>query len=523
MPVLPGANRQQMQFFSLDGLIEPDNEVRAIEALANVVPIAELGFKEKGKSHEGRPAFDARMLLKLYLYGYRNRMRSSRQLAKACQRNVELWWLLHYQQPCYKVIADFRKDNATALRRAFRFFNELYLKWELFGGELVAIDGTKIRGQNSRKNNYNAKKIQRHLDYIDEKLEAYFTEADTLDTEETEMEKKQQRLEEISEKVEKLMDRRGQYDELADKLEESGQRQLSTTDPDTRALPMRMGIVEVGYNVQSAVDDKHCLIAHYEVANERDEALLAEVAIETKEVLKTEKLEVLADKGYHAGAELQACEQAGITPYVSPKEANNTKKQEAYQKDKFEYDEEQDVYTCPQGKLLVSNGSWYQKNTGKHRRSYRFKRYQLSFTACSQCPVKDQCLSKSQVKYRHGRAIERSEYEGYVIANAERVKAKREKYRRRQAIVEHPFGTIKRSWGYTYTLLKGKKKVNGEFALAFSCYNFSRVVAILGVKGLIERLEGLFLWFWVLSATVVGESSHKKGWCYGAGWSVRVA
>jgi transposase len=521
MPVQVGQDRGQIQFYSLDSLIEADNEVRAIEALVDKVPLEGLGFKVKGKSREGRPAFSARMLLKLYVYGYRNRVRSSRQLERACGRNVELWWLLNYQRPCYKVIADFRKDNASALRKAFRYFNKLYLEWGLFGGELAAIDGTKIRAQNSRKNNYNEAKIERHLDYIDNELETYFEEADLLDGQESE--EAQQRIEEVSNAVDGLMLRRHGYEQLAAELEASGERQISSTDPDARALPMRMGIVEVGYNVQSAVDSKHCLVAHYEAANEKDDMLLSQMAAETKEALGAESLEVLADKGYHAGVELKACEEAGITAYVSPKEAVNPKKEEAYQKSKFEYDSELDIYTCPEGKELKSNGKWYEKNKGKHRRSYRFKRYQSPFSVCSACPVRDKCLGAKQAEYRHGRAIERSEYEGYIEANAERVKGAREKYRRRQAMVEHPFGTIKRHWGYGHTLLKGKKKVNGEFALIFSCYNFSRIVSILGVKGLISKARGLFWSFLARWCTVAGLVRAEMGRCCGAWRGSRVA
>jgi len=516
-----GQDRGQIQFYSLDSLIEADNEVRAIEALVDRVPLDDLGFKLKGKSREGRPAFSARMLLKLYVYGYRNRIRSSRQLARACGRNVELWWLLNYQRPCYKVIADFRKDNAAALRQAFRYFNKLYLEWGLFGGELAAVDGTKIRAQNSRKNNYNAAKIERQLEYIDEKLEAYFEEADVLDTQEGE--EAQLRMEEVSNAVDGLMGRRYGYEQLAAGLEASGGRQLSTTDEDARALPMRMGIVEVGYNVQSAVDSKHCLVAHYDAANEKDDTLLSQMAAGAKEALGAESLEVLADKGYHAGVELKACEEAGVTAYVSPKEAVNPKKEAAYQKSQFEYDEARDIYTCPEGKVLKSNGKWYEKNKGKHRRSYRFKRYQSPFSVCSGCPVRDKCLGANQVKYRHGRAIERSEYEGYVEANAERVKGAREKYRRRQAMVEHPFGTVKRHWGYDYTLLRGKEKVNGEFALIFSCYNFSRAVSILGVKELVSRAGGLFWAVLALWGAVAGRVRIEMGRHCGAWWGSRVA
>jgi hypothetical protein len=221
------------------------------------------------------------------------------------------------------VIADFRKDNAKALRKAFRFFNQLYLEWELLGGELAAIDGSKFRAQNSKKNNYNEAKIQRHLDYIDEKLDHYFEQVnDAFDEQENDEEK----LSNINEKVENLLDRRWGYEQLAKELEASGERQISSNDPDTRALPLRMGIVEVGYNVQSAVDDKNCLIAHYEVENEKDDGLLAKVAIDTKQALGVETLEVLADKGYHAGAELKACAEEQITTYVSRKKTTILKK-----------------------------------------------------------------------------------------------------------------------------------------------------------------------------------------------------
>ena len=505
MPVLPGFSRDQIQFFALETVIEPDNEVRAIDALVNAVPMEELGFEVKGKSHEGRPAFPAKALFKLLIYGYRNGIRSSRKLEKACQRNVELWYLLHYQQPCYKTIANFRKENPKALRRAFRHFNKLFLEWGLFGSELAAIDGSKFRAQNSKKNNYRAAKIQRHLDYIDEKLDTYFAGLDAVDGQAC----TDDYFEQANEKIEDLLGRRFGYEQLAKELDESGERQLSSTDPDARALPLHMGIVEVGYNVQTAVDDKHCMVAHYEVENEKDDVLLAKVATGTKQALGAESLEVLADKGYHAGAELKACEEEQIVTFVSPKQANSPKKAEAYQKKQFVYDAQKDEYTCPQGKALRSNGEWYQKNNGPHRRSYKVKHYIAPHAICSQCPAKSECLSPSTEKWRRGRTIERSEYEDYVQANAERVKANWEKYRRRQAIVEHPFGTIKRSWGYTYTLMKGRLKVAGEFALIFSSYNLRRAMSILGVKALIQRLERLKSRFLVLWCSVVPVRQHK--------------
>lgn len=515
MPVLPGSDRSQIQFFSLETAIEPENEVRAIDALVNALPMEALGFEVKGQSHEGRPAFAAKALFKLLIYGYRNGIRSSRKLEKACQCNIELWYLLNYQQPCYKTIANFRKDNPRALRQAFRHFNKLFLEWGLFGGELAAIDGSKFRAQNSKKKNYNAAKIQRHLDYIDEKLDAYFAELDEVDGQAC----TDEYFEQANDKIEDLQGRRFGYEQLAKELENSGERQLSSTDPDARALPLHMGIVEVGYNVQTAVDGKHCMVAHYEAENEKDDVLLAKIATGAKQALGVQALEVLADKGYHAGAELKACEEEQIVTFVCPKQPNSPKKAEAYQKLQFSYDAEKDEYTCPEGKALRSNGIWYQKNNGPHRRSYKVKHYIASYATCKQCPARSECLSQSMEKWRRGRTIERSEYEDYVQANAQRVKSNWEKYRRRQAIVEHPFGTIKRSWGYTYTLMKGKLKVAGEFALIFSSYNLRRAMSILGVKALIQRLEGLKCRFLVLCCPVVPVrqlailSQHQDVWC----------
>ena len=523
MPQIEGTSRHQMQIFALEQAIAADNPVRVIDAFVSTLSLEKLGFLIKGEGDEGRPAYAAEMLLRLYLYGYLNRIRSSRQLEKACRRNIELWWLLNYQHPSYKVIADFRKDNARALRGVFRQLNQLCLDMDLFGRELVAVDGSKFRAQNSnqpspgfgwqRKNNYNAAKVERHMKYIDKKLEEYFEAADKLDEEE-QGEEQAEAWEALSGRVEELLERRGKYEDLEKQLEQSEERQISTTDKDARALPLHMGIVEVGYNIQTATDDKHCLIADYEVTNEKDDYALAKMGRRAKSALSVKELEVLADKGYHTGEELKNCSEEGITTYVAPKEANHNKKEEAYQKRQFTYDTETDTYTCPKGEVLETNGQWYTKNKGKGRRPYRIKRYQLPYKICSACPVKEQCVGKGLLKQRHGRAIERSEYEGYVEANAERVKANKEKYRRRQAIVEHPFGTIKRGWGYSYTLLKGKEKVSGEFALIFTSYNLRRVLTIIGVKALLERLERLFFGFLQLRAARVRLSALKNGWLY---------
>jgi len=519
MPVQSGTDRHQIQLFALEQSIGAENPVRVIDVLVDALDLEQLGFELKGKSVAGRPAFAASCLLKLYLYGYQNRIRSSRQLEKACQRNIELWWLLNYQQPCYKTIANFRKDNTKALKGVFRQLN-LWLKdWGLFGGELVAVDGSKFRAQNSKKRNYNADKIARQIAYIDKKLDEYFVLADQLDEQEgQEVALELPSLEQIDEEIDTLMDRRLEYEQLSAKLEQSGERQISTTDADARALPLRRDIVEVSYNVQTATDAQHSLMVEYEVSNEKDDYALPGIGKQAKEVLGVEQLEVLADKGYHTGLALQEAAQEGLVTYVSPKKPSHQGKAKAYQKHQFVYDPTHDTYQCPQGQIMHTNGRWYSRNIGKGRKSYRIKRYQLKYEVCNACPVKDDCVSQGALKQHHGRAIQRSEYEDYVVANADRVKANKEKYRRRQAIVEHPFGTIKRQWGYDHTLLKGKEKVSADFALIFTAYNLRRAMSILGIKELLKCLKGIFYLFLGLSGIMVAHTTKNTTSCQQALW-----
>lgn len=499
MPILAGQNRHQIQMLSLDQQIESDNSVRVLDAFVNKVDLKKLGFLNKGNKATGRPAYDIQMLLKLYLYGYLNRVRSSRQPELACKRNIELWWLLEYQQPGYKTIANFRKDNRKALTEVFRTFNKILDDCGLFGKTLFAVDGSKFRAQNSKKNNFSPAKVKRQTDYIDQKLEELFEQMDRLDARENRDEAFHQDYSQVLEKVEKHLENRANYEALGQKMEEEELTQISTTDPEARAMPLHMGIVEIAYNVQSVVDDQHNLIVHFEATNEKDDNALSQTSQKAMEEMQIEEVEVLADKGYHTGSELKDCAKSGITTLVAPKANANSKKDKAFQKNAFTYNGDKDTYTCPEGKELTTNGNWYQKNSsGKNRRSYKIKRYTLPYRTCSECPFKEKCVGEGPLKNRHGRAIERSEYADYIEANAERVAANKEKYRRRQQIVEHPFGTIKRAWGYTYTLLKGLEKVNGEFALIFTAYNIKRAVSLLGVNTLLEAIQRWFLGLWVL-------------------------
>jgi hypothetical protein len=244
----------------------------------------------------------------------------------------------------------------------------------------------------------------------------------------------------------------------------------------------------VGYNVQSATDAKNKLIAHFEVTNEKDIHALSRVANAAKQELEAEKIDALADGGYHAGEELKACAENGITTYVSPKKYKAANKEQDFLKDQFKYRPSQDVYQCPGGQILSTNGKWYDKKS-KEGKSHKIKRYTISGKICKACPFKEKCLNPTSLRQNRGRSIERSEYEDYIQANDERLKANKDYYLLRQTIVEHPFGTIKRQWGFDYTLLKTKPKVEGEFGLIFLSYNLRRVISIFGVEELVKKLK----------------------------------
>ena len=428
---------------------------------------------------EGRPPYEAKDMLKLYYYGYLNRIRSSRKLEAECIRNVEVWWLLHQLTPAYHTIADFRKENSKAFKQAFKMFIGFLKGENMFDGELIAVDGTKLRAQNNKKNTFNEDKLVKSLAYIEAKAEEYIKELDSCDAledkEAAELKKK-----DVTKKVEKLADRKKRYNELQEKLKESGEKQISLVDEESRSLPIKDGITDVCYNVEAVGDSKHSLIAAFEIVNTTDQGQLSVMAGKAMEALEVEQITVLADKGYHVGKDLNECKQKQITTIVAYPERSNKDIDAAYQTDKFIYNEQQDNYTCPAGAVLTTNGHSYEKKK-KGRASYFVKKYETA--NCLTCPFKALCTKAKN------RIIERSEWQDIIDENNRRVDENPDEYKKRQQINEHPFGTIKRSWGYTYVLVKGLQKVDGELGIIFTMYNLRRVMSILGVKGLIERLK----------------------------------
>ena len=478
-----GIAREQMSMFSLDCVITADNPVRLIDLFVEQLDLARIGFTKTVVKKEGCPPYHAKDLLKLYYYGYLNRIRSSRKLEAECTRNIELWWLLHQLMPGYHTIADFRKDNADAFKNAFKIFVSFLKGEDMLSAELIAIDGTKIRAQNNKKNNFNEAGLAKHVAYIENKTAEYLALLDEYDAIE-EKQAKALKKQEVVQKIAILKERKQKYEQFAEILNNSDDKQISTTDPQSRSLPVKDGITNVCYNIQTVADSKHSLIVEFETINEGDQGQLSNMACKAKQILEVAQITALADKGYHTGKQLQQCTQENITTIVAYPDRSSRAAQidPAYQTGESIYAEDKDCYTCPQGAILSTDGNRYEK---KHigRTTYLVKKY--STPQCNGCSVKHLCTT---VK-KGGRTIERSTYQDAIDANNKRVDANQAEYKKRQQIIEHPYGTIKRTWGYSYTLLKSIEKVNTEMAIIFTMYNFRRAITILGFTEMTNRLK----------------------------------
>jgi len=485
MQFIQGNNRHQSYFSTLEEQVSADNAVRLIDAFIDKLDLQKLGFSKTTHKGEGRPPYAPGILLKLYLYGYLNKIRSSRKLEKECSRNIELQWLLQNLQPNYHTIADFRKLHAMALQSMFRLYIQFLSDADLLGKSTIGIDGSKFKAVNSKKNNYNQKKIDKHRQFINDKTTKYLQELDKLDKEENTGDELIVKKEKIKQGLEKLKERTIKYDTLQQKLNNTDDRQISTTDSDSRSILITKSIVEVAYNVQNAVDDKHNLIVHTQATNSNDGKALHKAAAQAKVNLllaADKQLMVLADKGYHTGAELLHCKLDNMITHVAYKEQPSVKHiANEFLAESFDYDKATDSYTCPAGAVLTSLGTLHHKKGEAHETSYRFKTYRTE--ACKTCPLKNQCTKLPK------RIIQRSEYQDAVDLNDNNIKQNPQYYKRRQAICEHPFGSIKRHWGYTHTLLKGLQKVNGEMNLIMFCYNFMRTTNILGFEKMIKAIQ----------------------------------
>ena len=492
MKTIQGSSRHQMEFISLDDQVAVEDPVRIVDAFVEKLDLKRLGIERRGGGQRalignagGAPCFDDKLLLKLYVYGYLNKIRSSRKLEQECRRNVELQWLMERLAPNYHTIADFRKNHSHALKNLFKLYVGFLDEANLLGKRTIAVDGSKFRAVNSKKNNYNQKKIDKHQTMIEQRADSYLRELDELDKDEADDSSSSYRREEVQAALQQLTERKIKYDDLQQQLNSTEEKQISSTDVESRALIINKNIVEVSYNTQSAVDARHHLIVHAEATNANDAKALHRAAVQAKENmgLKGEDgIDVLSDKGYHTGAELQGCHDNNIQTYVAFKEQSSVKHlQKEYLSEQFIYDPETDSYTCPAGQTLTILGTWHHKRGNAGQTSYRFKTFRTN--SCRSCALKKHCTKLNK------RIIQRSEYQAAVDRNNENIRQNPNYYKRRQAICEHPFGTIKRQWGYTYTLMKGLKKVDGEMNLVMLVYNIKRTLSILGFHNMFQALK----------------------------------
>jgi transposase len=477
MKFISGQDRSQTHLFpvSLDQSIDRDNEVRLIDLFVDSLPLGKFGF-DKNYGENGRPAYHPSDLLKLYIYGYLNKARSSRDLEKECKRNIEVMWLLKCLTPDHNTISNFRRDNPAAIKKVFRETVRMAKHFELIGGKLVAGDSSKFRAQNSKKNNFNKKKIERHTAYIDNKLEEYnkqLAEGDGDDEQE------------IKKQIEKHQKRKEGYEDMNRQLDESEEVQISTSDPESRQMITRNNITEVAYNVQTTVDAKNNIPIDYKLTNTNDSKAMGGMLRRAKSILHTNEFTALYDKGYHTGSEFKIADDLDIEVMVAIPGPASQAPDPAYNVENFIYQQDGDLYICPQGNKLTTPGTWHKTRT------YDFKRYTTK--ACMGCPVKESC---SKAKY--GKGIQRSEYQELIEENKGRIEQNKNYYRRRQAIVEHPYGTIKRQWGFNYIMTKkGKNRASADVGLMFIAYNLRRLNNIIGKKELSKYLKEIAFCFWL--------------------------
>ena len=482
MKFIKGKNRDQIEFFSLNDVVDTNNEVRLIDLFVDSLSLGDFGFKT-AFNENGRPAYHPSDLLKLYLYGYLNRIRSSRQLEKECKRNLEVMWLMRGLAPDHNTIANFRKDNPKAIQKVFRSTVQLAKHFELIGGNLIAGDSTKLRAQNSKKNNFNEKKIERHLAYIDAKLDEYNA---ILAQEDGDIEKKK----ETQAKIDKHLFHKAKYEQMKEVIKETECVQISTSDPDSRQMITRNNITEVAYNVQATVDAKHNLPIDFKVTNQNDSKAMGGMVRRAKTILKTNDFTALYDKGYHTGSEFSYANTHEINVIVAAPDVASHAPDIAYDVEHFQYNKELDEYICPQGKTLSTNGRWYNKKHGKTNN--KIKHYKTK--ECLQCPVFAHCT-----KNKDGRLIERTEHADLIDANKQRLAQNLELYRKRQAIVEHPFGIIKRQWDFYYIMTKKSiKHAQADVGLIFTAFNLRRIFNIIDQNQLKMYLKELGFNFFIL-------------------------
>ena len=485
MHFINGLDRSQTELLpdSIEEYVDKNNPVRVIDAFINSLDMSELGFERSIPGETGRPPYNPRDLLKLYVYGYMNRTRSSRRLEKETKRNLELMWLMCRLSPDHKTISRFRSGNPKALKNVFRAFAKLCDRLGLYGKEIEALDGSKFKAVNSKERNFTLGKLEDRISRIDKKIDKYLEELDDNDRAEDEEEKEKTAVE-IKDIIEGLKNRKIRYEEYADELEKTGKTQKSLTDPDSRLMKAN-GKMDVCYNVQTVVDSKHKLITEFEVTNHPEDANQIQPMYEmAAEQLETRDFSITADAGYSSIQDIAASIQTGADIHVAgtdfeicvPTQETDAEITE-HKNGRCVYFKDRNIVLCPMGKVLYPGYYKKEKKQGVfHNRA-----------VCKSCTCK--CTKEKRGKHHEVPMKEEAFSENYddgnLFVKQIKIKADRKIVSQRKSVVEHPFGTIKRSMDAAYCLTKGIRKVRAEFSLVFLAYNIKRAVNILGSKKLV--------------------------------------
>jgi transposase len=473
---IEGEDRSQVTLLPecLDDYIAEDNPVRVVDAYVEELDLQELGFEGAEPALTGRPAYHPAVLLKIYIYGYLNRIQSSRRLEREVQRNVELMWLTGRLAPDFKTIADFRRDNGLGIRNACRRFIVLCRDLKLFSQALVAIDGSKFKAVNSRDRNFTPGKIDKRQQQIEESIQRYLAALETADrTQPAELEAKTDRLQD---KIDRLRRQMRQLDQIKEQLETQPDGQLSLTDPDARSMTSHgKGTGIVGYNVQAAVDAKHHLIVAHEVTNVgSDRAQLSPMAQAAREAMGKTTLKAVADRGYYSSPQIKECHDVGIATILPKPTTSNAKAEGRFDKADFIYIARTDEYECPAGQRAIYRFS-------REENGLLLRRYWSS--ACPQCPIKSQCTPSAY------RRISRWEHEAVLEAVQHRLDKQPQAMTLRRRTVEHIFGTLKHWMGSTHFLMRTLTNVNTEMSLHVLAYNLKRVMRILGIARTMKAMK----------------------------------
>ncbi|HIU77098.1 MAG TPA: IS1182 family transposase [Candidatus Pelethocola excrementipullorum] len=467
MAYIVGTDRYQSKMVttSLDDLIAEDNSVRVIDAYVNSLKLSELGFVEYSGSNRGQAPYRRSDLLKLHIYGYLNKVRSSRTLEIEAKRNLELMWLINSITPDHGTIAGFVQKNKSAFHKVLRNLTLILKGWGLIDGQLIAIDGTKIRAQNSKHNCITQSGLDKKIEYADTQINTYLMAIEKSDAEN----------EDFKEKLQKYQELKKQYDAQKSELKSEGLEQKSLIDTDSRRMKNN-GTLDICYNVQTVVDSKNHFVVDAVTTNDiNDQSQLYSMAKNASELLEIDNTTVIADTGYYNATDIKNCIDDSMTVYIKKAKANNKTKYNEFRKEKFAYKVDTDVYICPAGKEMS-----FFENTSKNGMKYRKYKCQ----ECSVCKYKNSCTTSAS-----GRTIQRWEHEDILESVHVETLNNNEIYKKRRCIVEHPFGTIKRSLGYSYFLRRQKENVDAETASMFLAYNLKRLFTMFSTKELLKMIR----------------------------------